>query len=49
MEKHGQKTSSKRKTKEGTTMRSCPKITSPRGNRSGKKLKLVKFVLEASN
>ena len=49
VEKHGQKTSSKRKTKEGTTVRSCPEITNPGGNRSGKKLKPVKFVLEASN
>ena len=49
VEKHGQKTSSKRKTKEGTTVRSCPETTSPRGSWSGKKLKPVKFVLEASN
>ena len=49
MEKHGQKTSSKRKTKEGTIVRSCPKISSPGGSQSGKKLKSVKFVLEASN
>ena len=32
VEKHGQKTSSKRKTKEGTTVRSYPKITTPRGS-----------------